>query len=169
MYVGHWNSFKCYLKYEYSKTYYIDILWWHHGFTTLMSLFYQLIFWLSGRINMMMSWHGSIFCITGPLWRESSGHWWIWGALEFLWCQPKQTVEQTLEWLVIWDAMVPMGHHCNEVKTKIIAASTLLVWFLRIIHFIIPPHNKVVGGYIGFTLSVCPSVHPSVPHPVSAL
>ena len=32
-----------------------------------------------------------------------------------------------------------------------------------------PPNNEVVGGYIGFTLSVCPSVRPSVPPAVSAL
>ena len=28
-----------------------------------------------------------------------------------------------------------------------------------------PPHNEVVGGYIGFTPSVRPSVRPSVPRP----
>ena len=27
---------------------------------------------------------------------------------------------------------------------------------------IIPPHNEIVGGYIGFTPSVCPSVCPSI-------
>ena len=32
-----------------------------------------------------------------------------------------------------------------------------------------PPNNEVVGGYIGFTPSVCPSVRPSVPPAVSAL
>ena len=30
-------------------------------------------------------------------------------------------------------------------------------------------NNEVVGGYIGFTPSICLSVRPSVPHPVSAL
>ena len=38
-----------------------------------------------------------------------------------------------------------------------------------IVFFIIPPNNEVVGGYIGFTPSVCPSVRPSVPPAVSAL
>ena len=32
----------------------------------------------------------------------------------------------------------------------------------RLIFFLYPPNNEVVGGYIGFTPSVCPSVCPSV-------
>ena len=55
----------------------------------------------------------NIFCITDPLWWESTGHWWIpitnAGDTE-LWCfllsVPEQTVEQTIETQVIWDATV---------------------------------------------------------------
>ena len=45
--------------------------------------------------------------------------------------------------------------------------------FNKTVDLLYPPHNEVVGGYIGFTpsirLSVRPSVRPSVPHAVSAL
>ena len=68
-------------------------------------------------------WHhnGNIFWVTGPLWGESTGYRWIpltkatdmklWC---FLWCVPEQMVEQTLELLVIWDAMMSMWCHSNE-------------------------------------------------------
>ena len=35
-------------------------------------------------------------------------------------------------------------------------------WFNPVCLYLYPPNNEVVGGYIGFTLSVCPSVCPSV-------
>ena len=35
------------------------------------------------------------------------------GALMFVWSAPEQTVEQTMELPVIWDAMVSMWRHCN--------------------------------------------------------
>ena len=60
----------------------------------------------------MTSSNGNIFRVTGPLWGESTGHRWIpltkasnaerWC---FLWCAPQQTAEQTVDMLVIWDAM----------------------------------------------------------------
>ena len=69
---------------------------------------------------MMTSSQGNAYCVTSPLWGESTGHWWIpltkanrkelWC---FLWCMPKETVEQTVELLVIWDAMSVMWCHCN--------------------------------------------------------
>ena len=53
------------------------------------------------------------FRVTGPLCGEFTGHWWIpltkasdaelWC---FLWSAPEQTVEQTIETTVIWDASV---------------------------------------------------------------
>ena len=62
---------------------------------------------------MMTSSNGSIFRITGPLCEEFTGHRWIpptkasdtelWW---FLWSAPEQTVEQTIERLVIWYAIV---------------------------------------------------------------
>ena len=53
------------------------------------------------------------FCrVTGPLCGEFTGHRWIpltksqWrGALMFLWCWSEQIIRQTVELLVIWDAM----------------------------------------------------------------
>ena len=60
----------------------------------------------------MMSSNGNILSITGPLGRECTGHWWIpltkasdeelWC---FLWSMSEQTVEETSEMLVIWDAI----------------------------------------------------------------
>ena len=54
----------------------------------------------------------SIFRVTGHLWGESTGHPWIpltkasdterW---RFLWFAPEQTVEQTIEAPLIWDAI----------------------------------------------------------------
>ena len=62
--------------------------------------------------NMMMPSNGNIFRVIGPLWGESIGHRWIplsktsdaelWCIL---WSAPEQTVEQTIETLVIWDAI----------------------------------------------------------------
>ena len=37
-----------------------------------------------------------------------------------------------------------------------------ILLFLTNIHFLIPPHIEIVGGYIGFTPSVRPSICPSV-------
>ena len=54
----------------------------------------------------------TFFRVTGPLWGESNRHWWIpltkasdaelWC---FIWSEPEQTVEQTIETPVIWDAV----------------------------------------------------------------
>ena len=50
--------------------------------------------------------------VTGPLWGESTGHRWIplsnasdMGLWYFFWSAPEQTIEQTIEILVIWDAI----------------------------------------------------------------
>ena len=52
------------------------------------------------------------FLVNDPLWGESSGHRWIpltkTGDADiwcFLWSAPEQTVEQTIDMLVIWDAI----------------------------------------------------------------
>ena len=62
---------------------------------------------------MMTSSNGNIFSITGPLWGESTGDWWIsltkagHGELWcFLWSTPEHTVQQTIDTLLIWDAIV---------------------------------------------------------------
>ena len=61
----------------------------------------------------MTSANGNIFRVTGPLWGESTGHRWIPHTKSsdaelwcFLWCAPEQTLEQTSETPVIWDAIV---------------------------------------------------------------
>ena len=46
-------------------------------------------------LHMMTSSNWIIFCIVGPLWGESTGHRWI----------LVQSIEQTEEMLVIWDAI----------------------------------------------------------------
>ena len=61
---------------------------------------------------MMTSSNGNILRLTGPLWWEFAGHRWIpltkasdvelWC---FLWSPVEQTVEQTIEIPVIWDAI----------------------------------------------------------------
>ena len=67
---------------------------------------YQEMLWWRNQIN------GNIFRVTGPLWGEFTGDRWIpltkasnaelWS---FLWSAPEQTVEQTTEAPVIWDAI----------------------------------------------------------------
>ena len=57
----------------------------------------------------------NIFRVTGPLWEESTGHRWfpLTKASDatpwcFLWSAPEQTLEQTNETPVIWDAIAPI-------------------------------------------------------------
>ena len=61
---------------------------------------------------MMSSNEWNIFSVTGPLWVESTGYRWTpftearaADLKIFLWSTPEQTVEQTTEMLVIWDAI----------------------------------------------------------------
>ena len=62
---------------------------------------------------MMTSSYENIFCVTGPLWGESTGHRQIpltkASDMEhwcFLWSVSEQTIKQTIETLVIWDAIM---------------------------------------------------------------
>ena len=67
------------------------------------------------RVIMMTSSNGNIFRVTDPLCEEFTGHRWIpltkasdaelWC---FLWSVPEQTVEQTIETVVIWDTIAPI-------------------------------------------------------------
>ena len=63
--------------------------------------------------NMMTSSYGNIFHVTGPLWGESTGHRWIpltkasdvdVDVFSDL-CLNKWLSEQTIETLIIWDAI----------------------------------------------------------------
>ena len=63
--------------------------------------------------NMMTSSNGNIFRVTGPLWGESTGDRRIpltKASDAELWCflWSEQTVEQTIETTVIWDAIAPI-------------------------------------------------------------
>ena len=65
--------------------------------------------------DIMTSWHENAFRVTGPLWGESIVDRWIpftkgqkRGFWYFLWCQLKQTAEQTRRLPVIWDTMTPV-------------------------------------------------------------
>ena len=66
-----------------------------------------------------MSWHGNTFHVTGPLWWESTSHLWTKASntgLEVLFNNNlNETIEQTVELSVIWDAMTLMWHHTNEI------------------------------------------------------
>ena len=70
---------------------------------------------------MMTSQHGNSFHITGPLSGESTSHLWIKASdVEikcFLCCTPGHAVEQTVNMLMIWDAMVCMWCDCNAHNT----------------------------------------------------
>ena len=67
------------------------------------------------------------------------------------------------------DVPAPNGARSSAdsvLTTKIYVCSGcsgFLYWLLY------PPHNEVVGGYIGFTQSVCPSVRPSRVRPASCV
>ena len=65
-----------------------------------------------GYLHMMTSSNGNIFRVIGPFAMGTTGHRWIplTKATDadlrcFLWSAPEQMVEQTIEMLVIWDAM----------------------------------------------------------------
>ena len=79
----------------------------------LTCIFLETWYFLTCSANIMMtSSNGSIFRVTGLLGGESIGNWWIpltkasdaelW---YFLWSAPEQTVEHTIETLMIWDAI----------------------------------------------------------------
>ena len=62
---------------------------------------------------MMTSSNENIFHITSPLCGEFNGHWWLPRTKAsdtelwyFLWSVPEQTVQQTIETLVILDAIM---------------------------------------------------------------
>ena len=63
-------------------------------------------------VIMMTSSNGNIFRVTGPLYAEFTGHWWslLTKASDaqfwcFLWSEPEEIVEYTIETSVIWDAI----------------------------------------------------------------
>ena len=78
----------------------------------------------------MTSSNGNLFRVTGPLWRESTGHWWISltkASDAKFWCflssAPPQSVEQTVETMVIFDAIALIMTY--DVPTMATTAITL--------------------------------------------
>ena len=75
--------------------------------------------------TMMTSPNENFFRVTGPVWEETTGNRWIpltkasdaelWC---FLWSAPEQTIEQTIETPVIWDAIVLIMTSCNDTQIK---------------------------------------------------
>ena len=79
-------------------------------------------------IIMMKPSNGNIFRVTGPLYWELTSYRWI--SLTkasdaelwcFLWSSPEQTVEQTIEAPVIWDAIA-------LIMTSLLCSLYLLAW-----------------------------------------
>ena len=70
----------------------------------------NIAYWENLESHNMMSSNVNIFCVTGPLWGESTSHQWIpfikASCMELFWSVLEQTVEQTMETLVIWDAIM---------------------------------------------------------------
>ena len=72
--------------------------------------------------NVITAWYRTTFWGTGNLWVESRGvprevdskqrannkH-----ILSYVPCKPEQAFEQTVQLLLIWDAMTRMCYHCN--------------------------------------------------------
>ena len=100
----------------------------HNGDHYNWKIAFYYVFYLISGISycqdaiMMTSWNAHVFGITSPLGGESTGHRCIpftkgqeCQPLKFLWCYPEQIVEQTLEWPVIWDAMMFMWRHYNDI------------------------------------------------------
>ena len=58
----------------------------------------------------MTSSNENIFRVTGPSWGEFTGHRWIdiTKASDVFFDVPEQTVEQTVDVLVIWDTIAPI-------------------------------------------------------------
>ena len=73
---------------------------------------------LSVSICVMTSSYRNILPVTGPLWGESTGGFpaqrlVTQNFVVFLWFAPEQTVEQSVELPVLWDAMMSMWQYCN--------------------------------------------------------
>ena len=69
------------------------------------------------QLRMMTSWYGNAFRISGPLWEVSNARFphrglEIWSVgFCCCWCWPEQTVENSIELPVIWDAMTLTRRH----------------------------------------------------------
>ena len=115
-------------KFKFQLWVYKPFVKWDHGFKPQSSPFqikWYLVHTLHFDRNMHRSWLATawliswmmtsskwnILCVTGLAWGESTCHWWIplTKAIDadfcFLWSAPEQTVEQTIETPVTWDAI----------------------------------------------------------------
>ena len=100
----------------------------------------------------MTSSDGNIFRVTGFLWRESTGRQWNspqkgqWRG-DLMFYSTCQTLEQTIETPMIWDAIVLiMSSHCNGTMTPHIAKACCRTSVYS--HFCVPPipwHGKTIS------------------------
>ena len=95
----------------------LNFLWhtsspaYHLGSYSGHSVYDIVLTWCVWHVTMTSS-NGNIFSVIGNLWGESTGHRWISLAKASdaeLWCfllsTPEQTIEQTMETPVIWNAI----------------------------------------------------------------
>ena len=90
----HLSSFKVYTYGTKHRFWFLS----QHEFSYLLWRWVGLL-WHWWPVLMMTLSNGNIFYVTGHLWGDSKGQWC------FLWSAPEQTVEQTIETPVIWDAI----------------------------------------------------------------
>ena len=116
---------------------------------------------------MMILWNRKTFCVIGHLCGESNcntSHHWIsltkcqWcGALMFSVVLACLTVDQTVELMVIWDAMMFMRRHCSSVITFICMSVCLSVCVALSMSLSI-----CLSSDLSLYPSACPFVHLSV-------
>ena len=125
-----WNFVMIYFKLQ------IQFTKWSPIFEQVLYLdirIIDIVFQFCGKIeilflSLLTSWYGNIFSITGPVSRRSIGGFpnklpevRSFHVFFFCWLT-EQTVKQTIEVLVIGDAMTLMQRHCDfnlELSTKI--------------------------------------------------
>ena len=103
---------------------------------------------------------GNAFCVTGPFWE------WIHPVekassvgFHIFCCQPKQTVEQTIDIPVNWDTMTPMRRHWMVVWNNVIMAwifvhhGDVYFFYLCLIHVIIVAY-PLGTGVTSFSLAM---------------
>ena len=84
----------------------------HHGFVVFNN---SLVRHILSRCCHLLCWHGNTFHITGTFWGTSGFPSQICSNVEsrcWLYSSPEQTVEQTFDFSVIWDAMTLTLYHC---------------------------------------------------------
>ena len=126
---------------------------------------------------MMMSSTGNLFHVTGPLWGESTGDRWIplTKAREaelwcFLWSMPEQTVEQTIEMLVILNKIIFDVCKAQRYPNDLLIFKNLnheiycplskqFAYMLYIITILSPSAHSSSGGYFDIKVLCMTAIH----------